>query len=203
MSKKTLSRSPRKEQTMVLIKPDGVKRGLIGEVISRIEKRGLKIVSLEMIWAKREQVDKHYPKDRKWITRVGQKTLASYKKYGINTRKEMGTEEPFAIGKMVRGWLLDYLTSGPMVKIVVKGNHAIEMVRKMAGNTMPAQAELGTIRGDFSVDDPGIANREKRAVYNILHISETPEEASHEIKFWFAIEDIFDYETIINEPKLS
>jgi len=203
MSKKTLSKSPRKEQTVVLIKPDGVKRGLIGEVISRIEKRGLKIVSLEMIWAKRGQIDKHYPKDRKWITRVGQKTLASYKKYGINARKEMGTEEPFAIGKMVREWLLDYLTSGPMVKVVVKGNHAIEMVRKMAGNTMPAQAELGTIRGDFSVDDPGIANREKRAVYNILHISETPEESRHEVKFWFAIEDIFDYETIINEPKLS
>jgi len=203
MAKKTLSENPREELTAVLVKPDGVKRGLIGEVIARIEKRGLKIVSLEMIWAKRDQVDKHYPKDKKWITRLGEKTLASYKKYGINARKEMETEDSFKIAQMVRGWLLDYLTSGPMVKMVVKGNHAIEMVRKMAGDTMPAQAELGTIRGDYSVDDPGIANREKRAVYNIVHVSETPEEADHEIHFWFAIEDIFEYDTIVDEPKLS
>jgi len=203
MKKRTLSENPREEKTVVLIKPDGVKRGLIGEVISRIEKRGLKIVSLEMIWAKREQVDKHYPKDKKWITRLGEKTLASYKKYGIDAKKEMGTKDAFKIGKMVRRWLLDYLTSGPIVKMVVKGNHAIEMVRRMAGDTMPAKAELGTIRGDFSVDDPGIANREKRAVYNIVHVSETPEEAKHEIEFWFAAEDIYDYNTIINEPKLS
>ncbi|MFH0987430.1 MAG: nucleoside-diphosphate kinase [Patescibacteria group bacterium] len=203
MEVKTLSKNPRQEMTMVLIKPDGVKRGLIGEVISRIERRGLKIVSLEMIWAQRNQVDKHYPKDKKWTTRVGEKTLNSYKKYGINAKKEMGTEDPFEIGQMVREWLLDYLTSGPIVKMAVKGNHAIEQVRKMGGNTMPAQAELGTIRGDYSVDDPGIANREKRAVYNIVHISETPEEADHELHFWIANEDIFDYDTIINEPRLS
>jgi nucleoside-diphosphate kinase len=196
-------KNPREEKTVILIKPDGVKRGLIGEVISRVEKRGLKIVSLEMIWAKREQIDQHYPEDKAWITRVGHKTLSSYKKYGVNAKKAMGTENPFKIGGMVREWLLDYLTSGPMVKMVVKGNHAIEMVRKMSGNTMPAQAELGTVRGDFSVDDPGIANREKRAVYNIIHISETPEEAQHEIEFWFAAEDVFDYDTVINEPKLS
>lgn len=203
MNKKNSIPTPREEKTVILIKPDGVKRGLIGEIISRIEKRGLKIVSLEMIWAKRDQIDKHYPKDKKWITRLGHKTLASYKKYKIDAKKEMGTDDPFKIGKMVRGWLLDYLTSGPMVKMVVKGNHAIEMIRKMAGDTMPAKAELGTIRGDFSVDDPGIANREKRAVYNLLHVSETPEEAEHEIDFWFAAEDIFDYDTIINEPKLA
>jgi len=196
-------KNPREEKTVILIKPDGVKRGLIGEVISRVEKRGLKIVSLEMIWAKREQIDQHYAKDKAWITRVGHKTLSSYKKYGVNAKKAMGTEDAFKIRGMVREWLLDYLTSGPMVKMVVKGNHAIEMVRKMSGNTMPAQAELGTVRGDFSVDDPGIANREKRAVYNIIHISETGAGCEYEIKFWFAAEDIFDYDTVINEPKLS
>lgn len=194
-------KSPKEEKTVVMIKPDGVKRGLVGEIISRIEKRGLKIVSLEMIWAKRDQVDKHYPKDKEWIARLGEKTLASYKKYKIDAKKDLGTDDPFKIGKMIREWLLDYLTSGPMVKIIVKGNHAIEMVRKLAGNTMPADAEMGTIRGDFSIDDPGIANREKRAVYNMLHVSETPEEAEHEIEFWFAAEDIYDYDTVIDRSK--
>lgn len=194
-------KNPEGEKTVVLIKPDGVKRGLVGEIVSRIEKRGLKIVSLEMIWAKRDQVDKHYPKDKDWITRLGEKTLASYKKYKIDAKKNLGTNDPFEIGKMIRGWLLDYLTSGPMVKMIVKGNHAIEMVRKLAGNTMPAEAEMGTIRGDYSVDDPGIANREKRAVYNMLHVSETAKEAEHEIEFWFAAEDIYDYDTVIDGAK--
>jgi nucleoside-diphosphate kinase len=184
---------PREERTVLLIKPDGVKRGLIGEIISRIERRGLKIIALEMIQATKEQIDEHYPKDEKWIKRLGEKTLKNYKDYGFDVKKELGTEDFLEIGKKVRGWLIDYLTSGPMVKIVVKGIHAIAMVRKIAGTTMPAEAEMGTIRGDFSVDDATAANRDKRAIHNILHVSETPEEAEHELAFWFAAEDIYDY----------
>jgi nucleoside-diphosphate kinase len=184
---------PKEEKTVVLIKPDGVKRGLIGEIISRIERRGLKIISLEMIQATREQVDNHYPKDEKWIRRLGEKTLNNYKTYGIDPIKEVGTDDPFEIGKMVRGWLLDYMTSGPMVKMIVQGIHAIDMVRKLAGKSLPAEAEMGTIRGDFSVDSATAANRDKRAIHNIVHASETPEEAQNEINLWFAVEDIFEY----------
>ncbi len=184
---------PKEEKTVILIKPDGVKRGLIGEIISRIEKRGLKIISLEMFQATREQIDEHYPKDKKWIRRLGEKTLKNYKDYGFDAKKELGTDEPMEIGQKVRAWLIDYMTSGPMIKMVVKGIHAIKMVRKLAGKTMPSEAEMGTIRGDFSVDDATAANRDKRAIHNILHVSETSEEAEHELNFWFAAEDIFDY----------
>lgn len=183
---------PKEEKTVVLIKPDGVKRGLIGEIISRIEKRGLKIIALEMIQATKEQIDSHYPKDEQWTRRLGEKTLKNFKDYGINP-KIFGSDDPSEVGKQIRDWLVDYLTSGPMVKMIVKGIHTIDMVRKLAGNTMPSVAEMGTIRGDFSVDDATAANRDKRAIHNILHASETLKEAEHELALWFAIEDIYDY----------
>lgn len=184
---------PKEEKTILIIKPDGVKRGLIGEIISRIEKRGLKIISLEMIQATRDQINNHYPKDEKWIKRLGEKTLKNYQKFGFDAKKELGTIEPLEIGKMVRNWLIDYLISGPMVKMVIKGIHAIEMVRKLVGKSLPAEAEMGTIRGDFSVDDATAANRDKRAIHNLVHASETAEEAENEINLWFAPEDIYDY----------
>ena len=184
---------PKEERTVVIVKPDGVKRGLVGEIISRFERRGLKIVALEMFTATKAQVDDHYPKDEVWITRLGEKTLSNYQKYGWDAKKELGTDDKMEIGNMVRGWLLDYMTSSPLVKMVVKGIHAVDMVRKIAGPTMPAAAEMGTIRGDFSVDDATAANRDKRAIHNIVHASETPEEAEHEIVFWFAPEEIHDY----------
>jgi len=184
---------PKEEKTVLLIKPDGVKRGLIGEIISRIEKRGLKIISLEMIQATKEQVDRHYPKDEKWIRRLGEKTLKNYETFGFDAQKELGATDTLEIGKMVRGWLLDYMTSGPMVKMIIKGIHAIDMVRKLVGKSIPAEAEMGTIRGDFSVDDATAANRDKRAIHNLVHASETAQEAENELNLWFALEDIYDY----------
>ncbi|TSC75090.1 MAG: nucleoside-diphosphate kinase [Parcubacteria group bacterium Gr01-1014_30] len=181
------------EKTVVIIKPDGVKRGLVGEIFSRIERRGLKVIALQMIWATKNQIDGHYPKDDSWIKRLGEKTLNNYKNYGLDAKKELGTGDPLKIGQMVRGWLIDYLTSGPLVKAVISGIHAVDMVRKIAGATMPAQAEMGTLRGDFSVDDATVANKDKRAIHNILHASETPEEAEHELQYWFAPEEIHDY----------
>ncbi len=186
-------KDPKEETTVLLIKPDGVKRGLIGEITNRIEKRGLKIIALNMIWATKSQIDSHYPKDEKWIIRLGDKTKETYKKYGFDIKKELGTTDSKKIGKMVRSWLIDFMTSGPLVKMVVKGVHAIDMIRKLCGNTMPALAEMGTIRGDFSIDSAAAANRAKRSVHNIVHASETSEEAGHELKFWFSPEEIHDY----------
>ena len=181
------------ERTLILIKPDGVKRGLIGQVISRFEARGLKIVSLEMLWAKRDQISRHYPQNEVWITRVGGKVLENYKKDNIDPVKSLGSKDPLELGQKAREWLLDYLTSGPIVKVVVSGNHAISVVRKLAGGTIPAEAIVGTIRGDFAIDDAVKANREKRAVKNILHASENGEEAANELELWTSIDDIFDY----------
>lgn len=183
----------KEEKTVVLIKPDGIKRGLVGEIISQIEKRGLKIIALDMIWATKSQIDSHYPKDKKWTKRLGEKTKATYKKYGFDVKKELKTDDPEKIGRMVRSWLIDFLTSGPMIKMAVKGIHAIDMVRKFCGNTIPAFAEMGTIRGDFSVDSPAAANRGKRAVHNIVHASENQKEAENELKLWFSPEEIHDY----------
>lgn len=184
---------PKEEKTVLIIKPDGVKRGLVGEILSRIEKRGLKIIALQMLWATKKQIDEHYPKEMAWIKRLGEKTLKNYEDYGIDPKKELGTDDPLKIGETVRSWLIDYMTSGPIVKVVVKGIHAIDMVRKIVGASMPAQAEMGTIRGDFSVDDATAANRDKRAIHNIVHASENEKEAEHELRFWFAPEEIHDY----------
>lgn len=183
---------PKQERTYVMIKPDGVRKGLIGEVIKRFEQRDLKIVALEMFTPTREQVHHHYPQDEKWITRLGEKTAATYEKYGYDLA-ELGTTDLFEIGKMVREWLLDFMTSAPMVRMVVEGLHAVDVVRKIAGPTMPYVAEMGTIRGDFSVDSPALANKEKRAVMNIIHASETAEEAAHEIEYWFGKSPIHAY----------
>lgn len=184
---------PREERTVVLVKPDGVKRGLTGEIVRRIEQRGLKIIALQMIWATREEMDAHYPKDQAWIRRLGEKTQATYDQYGYDLKTELGTTDLLAVGKMVRGWLIDFMISGPIVKMVVQGTHAIDMVRKLAGVTVPAKAEMGTIRGDFSVDSPAAANRDHRAVHNIVHASESPEEAANEISRWFTQEEIHAY----------
>lgn len=183
----------KQEKTLVLIKPDGVKRGLIGEIISRIEQRGLKIIALKMFQATAEQIDSHYPKKLEWIKRLGQKSLGNYEKYGIDPLKELGTADPEKIGKMVRQWLIDFMVSGPMVKMVVEGVHSVDMVRKLCGNTLPNLAELGSIRGDYSVDSAVLANAQKRAIRNIIHASETPEEAKHELEYWFSPEEIYDY----------
>ena len=184
---------PKEELTFVMIKPDGVRKGLIGEVISRFERRDLKIVALEMFMPTKTQIDEHYPKDEKWIRRLGQKTLGTYQQYGYDTKKELGTDDDLKLGTMVRGWLVDFMMSAPLVRMAVQGIHAVDVVRKIAGPTLPYKAEMGTIRGDFSIDSPLLANKEKRAVANIVHCSETPEEALHEIEHWFGKAVIHSY----------
>ena len=185
---------PKEERTFVMVKPDGVRKGLIGEIIKRMEQRDLKIVAIEMFQPTTAQVNEHYPKDKVWIARLGDKTLSTYKKYNVDPIKELGTDNNEKIGKMVRSWILDYMTSAPLVRMVVQGLHAVDMVRKIAGQTLPYQAEMGTIRGDFSIDSPLLGNLEKRAVMNLVHASETPQEAEHEIAYWFGdTSKIFDY----------
>jgi nucleoside-diphosphate kinase len=190
-----MANHPREEITFLMAKPDAVQRGLTGEIIRRIEQVGLKIVGLKMFKATHKQIDDHYPKDEAWVTRLGEKTLATYAKYGYDANKELGTDKAEKIGPMVRSWLLKFMDSGPVVVMVIKGVHAVEMTRKIAGSTMPSDSELGTIRGDFSVDSAAAANRDKRAVYNLVHASETQDEAEHEIEHWFGKgEQVFDYE---------
>ena len=183
----------KEERTFVLVKPDAVRKGLIGEIIRRFEQRDLKIVALEMFQPTRDQIDNHYPKDPSWITRLGDKSIATYTKYGMDPKPLLGTDDPEKIGPMVRAWLVDYMSAAPLVRMVVQGLHAVDMVRKVAGATMPYLADMGTIRGDYSNDAAALANSEKRAVMNLIHASETREEAKHEIHHWFGDFKPYDY----------
>src|SRR3989344_1751521 len=188
------AQSLRQEQTLVLIKPDGVKRGLVGEIIQRIEQRGLKVIAMQMLWAQRKDLDNHYSNSEENLKSMGEKTLVNYQKQGLNILEEVGTDNPIKIGGMVREWILDFMTSGPIVKMVVQGVHAVEMVRKLVGNTIPANAEMGTIRGDFSVDSAILANAQKRGIRNVIHASGTVTEAEKEIALWLSEKEIYQYQ---------
>ncbi len=193
----------KQERTLVLIKPDGVKRGLIGEVVTRLERRGLKIIAMKMLEVDKTHLEDHFPKDPTWITRLGKKTLGTYEEYKLDPVKDFGTDKPEDIGPQVRGYLFDYMVSGPILAMVVEGIHAIDMVRKTAGNTLPVFAEMGTIRGDYSVDSPAVANVEGRAIKNLMHASETPEESANEIALWFTEDELHDYQRADEEVSFS
>jgi nucleoside-diphosphate kinase len=182
------------QQTFCMIKPDGVMRGLIGDILHRIEKAGLKIVAIKMVRADREMIRKHYPmSDEAWVYRLGEKSLSGFDTLDITALEILGTEDRAQLGKNVTENLLAYLTSGPVVCLVVEGIQAIDMVRKLAGHTLPFKADVGTIRGDYSVDNPAVANAENRSIHNLFHASENQEEATNEIKLWFGDEHMHSY----------
>lgn len=182
-----------KERTIVLVKPDGVQRGLVGEVISRFEKMGLKILGLKLAWADASLASQHYPESRtELMEAIGKKTLETYAKYGRDPKEEFASIEPVDIGRMVNKWNVEFITSGPVVAILLEGVHAIDNVRMLAGNTLPVFAAPGTIRGDFSIDSPALANVRGRAVHNIIHASGNVEEAKYEEQLWFRKDDIVD-----------
>ena len=183
-----------KERTVVLIKPDAVKRGLIGEITHRFEKAGLKIIAMKMVWVDRELASKHYPDSRvEMLKGIGVKTLETYHKYGLDLGEDISKLKPEEIGKMVNGWNVDFITSGPVIALLLEGLHAIDNVRMMVGNTMPTFAQPGTIRGDFSIDSAALANVRKRAVRNLIHASGNLEEAKYEEELWFRHGDIHSY----------
>lgn len=184
---------PRREKTVVLLKTDTVKRGLIGEILSRFEKAGLKVIALKMVWVDEDLVAKHYPDNKDYLISVGEKTLKSYEEYGRDPNEELGTKDAYEIGQMVRKWNMIFLSSGPVVAILLQGLHAIDAIRMMVGNTLPRFAEPGTIRGDYSLDSPILANLQKRTVKNMIHASGTVEEAKFEEELWFRQNEIHDY----------
>jgi nucleoside-diphosphate kinase len=182
------------QQTYCMIKPDGVQRGLTGEIIRRIEKSGLKVVAMKMQMATKEQIVAHYPmSDQAWVERLGDKGLNTFNDLALNAKDFLGTDNKSEIGKSVAKALIEYMTSGPVVCMIVEGIQAIDMVRKLAGHTLPFKADMGTIRGDFSVDSPAVANVEGRAIHNLFHASETAQEAQNEIELWFGKDGVISY----------
>lgn len=187
------------QRTVVLVKPDGVRRGLVGEIVSRFEKVGFKIVALKMVWVDRYHVAKHYKDEKEYLTGIGQRTLEDYQKFGFDPGETLGTADPYKIGGMVRKWNMDALTSGPLLAMVLEGVNAVEIVRKMVGPTNVTTAPAGTIRGDYSIDTPVLATLKKRPIKTIVHASGNVEEAEFEIKLWFKESEIFDYKRVGEE----
>ena len=185
------------QQTVVLIKPDGVKRGLVGEVVSRFERVGLKIVAMKMIWITPEHAKKHYPVTRKeWIENIGRRALETYQEYGRDPEEDLDTLEPREIGKKMANWLVDFLTEGPLVAMVLEGENAIGTVRKMVGHTFGDKAVPGTIRGDYTNERGYMGFVYKRSGRNLVHASGSNEEARFERKLWFKEKEIYQYKRV-------
>jgi len=182
------------EKTLVVIKPDGVQRSLIGEIIKRYERIGLKLVAMKMVQASEDMATKHYYDvgGDEWVEEVGRKARAAYEKKGEKSPYKTNKENGLAVLKSNA----KYLSAGPVVAMVWQGAHAVELVRKITGATAPLLADVGTIRGDFTLDSYSLADTDGRSVRNLIHASGTSDEAKQEIETWFKNEEIIEYNHI-------
>lgn len=182
------------ERSLVLIKPDGVQRALVGEIIKRFEQCGLKLVGLKMVKATTELAGDHYADDKDWLLSVGEKALAAAGKRG-----EKMSETAMEIGQRVRNQLIDYLVMSPVVAICIEGHNAVEKIRKIVGFTSPQDADPGTIRGDLAVDSFVLSDNSGRPIQNLVHASGEIDEAEREIKIWFTDNELFDWKTATDD----
>lgn len=173
------------EQTLVIIKPDAVKRGLIGTTISYLERIGLKLMAAKMVKPAANVIKKHYPGTKSWIVEMGKKTLASFQKSNLNVREIIGTNDPYQLGQFVYQRLVKYWQEGPIIVMVWQGPHAIAIVRKLRGHTIPSLADPGTIHAAFSYDSSVLSAKLDRVVKTFIHASGSKDEAQREIKYWF------------------
>jgi nucleoside-diphosphate kinase len=176
------------ERTLVIIKPDGVQRSLMGEIISRIERTGLKFVSMKMVVPEAEQCWKHYNKDDEWFMKKGTRVTEDRKAHGMPIEKE-----PMEYGKDIIQANVDFFTSGPVLAFVIEGNQSVAIVKKLVGETEPVTSDIGTIRGDLTVDSYALSSLDNRAVRNLVHCSDSPEEANREIPLWFTEKELISY----------
>jgi len=185
-----------REQTLILAKPDALQRGIVGEIIRRFEIRGLKIVGLKMVKPTADHIRKHYLATKEQLEGMGNKSLENLNQLGLDPKKILGTDDPMKIGTMINNWNFEFLASNPVVAMVFEGPHAVEMARKIVGNTLPFKADIGTIRGDFSVDSSTLGNFNKRPIRNIVHASGSIPEAKREIIHWFSEKELFQYKRV-------
>jgi nucleoside-diphosphate kinase len=186
---------PKKERTLVIIKPDGIQRTLIGEIIRRYERTGLKISALKMLVPDEKMIEKHYTVDPGWIRKVGEKSIVSYEKKGLVAPYK----DPEECGRAVLGRLKKYLTTGPVIAMIWQGNKAVGIVRKLTGGTEPLTSDVGTIRGDLTVDSYDMSDLDDRAIRNLIHASGSVEEAEKEITIWFKENEILKYNLVLEK----
>ena len=185
-----MSRLPHQERSLVLLKPDTVQRSLIGESIKRFEQTGLKISAMKMVVPTEAQLLEHYNKDDAWYERKGKGIVEELKEQGTAIEKE-----PIEYGKDIIRTVVHYMTAAPVVAMIMEGNKAVSLVTKIVGTTEPATSDVGTIRGDYTLDSYSHATLENRAVRNLIHQSESVEEAEREIKIWFSDAEVMRYNT--------
>lgn len=183
------------ERSLVMLKPDAVQRGLIGELISRFEKKGLKITAMKMVWPTREMATRHYDQPESAMMTLGERTLATYAEKGV----KHWSSDPMEIARDIQKKLVDYLAAGPVVAMVIEGAHAVAHVRKIRGATNPLAADIGTITADYTIDSYFISDLDNRAIRNLVHASGNVEEAETEIKIWFKENEIQDYDLAIEK----
>jgi nucleoside-diphosphate kinase len=183
-----------KERTLVVIKPDGVQRSLIGEIIRRYERTGLKMIALKLIVPTADMARKHYMVGgEEWLENVGRKASSAYEKRGEKSPYKTFKENGLAV---LEG-NVKYLTSGAVIAMIWEGLHAVGVVRKITGGTEPLSSDVGTIRGDLTIDSYQFADASNgRAIRNLIHASGDPEEAEKEIPIWFKEGEICKYRLI-------
>lgn len=179
-----------KERTLVLIKPDGVVRSIVGEIITRFERTGLKIIAMKMAWADEKLARQHYILEEQWAKNVYDKTKAGYDK----ENKPFPYKSHMELGEKIQSWNAKFLQEGPVIALILEGPHAIEIVRKMVGSTEPRQATPGTIRGDYAmIESYALADSKTRVLRNLAHASDSKETAEREIAVWFTKQEIHSY----------
>jgi len=179
---------PKKERTFVIIKPDGVQRSLMGEILGRYERTGLKLIGLRFGVANEKKLWEHYNKDDEWFLKKGTKIAEDKKAAGLPADKE-----PIEYGKDIIRQLVKFMTSGPVLMMAWEGNQAVAVVKKLTGSTEPATSDVGTIRGDYTVDSYAIAAVDDRAVRNLVHCSDNTDDAAREVALWFTEADLMKY----------
>lgn len=182
---------PKHERTFVIIKPDGVQRGLIGEITQRFERTGLKLVHLSMTMLDEGKLWEHYGKDDAWFLKKGTGIVNDRQAAGLPIEKEA-----IEYGKDIIRALANFMTCGPVVVMVWEGNQAVAVVKKIVGGTEPTTSDVGTIRGDFTIDSYAICAVDDRAVRNLIHCSDAPEEAEREIALWIGDEGTLKYRLV-------
>lgn len=186
---------PKNERTLVIIKPDGVQRTLIGEIVKRYERAGLKLVGVKMLVPTAEMIEKHYTLDPQWRLKTGEKTIKGYVDKGLTPP----VSDPLKITEILLGNLKRYMTAGPVIAMVWEGVHAVAIVRKITGSTEPLMSDVGTIRGDFVLDSYQMSDLDKRSVRNLVHASGSVKEAQDEIAHWFKKEELIEYRLVQEE----
>lgn len=189
--------NPKKEKTLVIIKPDGVQRSLIGEIIQRYERIGLKLIAIKIFIPASKSIEKFYTLDPMWRKITGEKTIQSYIDKGLTPP----SNNPYEITKKILENLKKYMSSGPVIAMVWQGAHSVSIVRKLIGGTEPLTSDVGTIRGDYVLDSYQMSDDDGRAVRNLVHASGSVEDAKKEIKIWFKDNEILKY-THLNEKIL-